>query len=221
MLPVPITFGSEQEWIDASVSWLEEAILDVLSSSSHCTVALSGGSTPKKFYASFSEKVPAFDRVVWTLADERYISSSDERSNQRLVQETLLKGQHPSRFIVPDTSLELQDCLSSFEADVRKSGVDIAVLGMGGDGHTASLFPPVSAEAFSEDSVVLHTTTDAFDVHDRISLSGSVLRNAKCLVLLKGEDKKQVWEEMVGSSEGAERWPLRGVLKSDSKVMMM
>jgi len=89
------------------------------------------------------------------------------------------------------------------------------VLGMGTDGHTAALFPPVTEEAFGE-ALALHTSTDAFAVHDRITISPLVLMaTQQHLLLLKGKEKWKVFEECVNAEVSPTRWPLHVALATE------
>lgn len=88
-------------------------------------------------------------------------------------------------------------------------------MGLGEDGHIASLFPPVPAEGYG-DRLVMHTTTDTFAVHDRISTTMVVIGSAdRKVFFLKGEGKKFVWEEMMHDDNAEimmERWPAKAAL---------
>jgi 6-phosphogluconolactonase/glucosamine-6-phosphate isomerase/deaminase len=96
----------------------------------------------------------------------------------------------------------------------------IVILGMGSDGHIASLFPPLQENAFG-DRLVLHTQTDNFAVRERISVSMIILGSAeRKIFLLSGEEKKKVWEEMLLSDEDMHRWPALAVLKLGGGVLI-
>jgi 6-phosphogluconolactonase/glucosamine-6-phosphate isomerase/deaminase len=91
---------------------------------------------------------------------------------------------------------------------------DLVILGMGEDGHIASLFPPVAELALGDQALIIHTTTDAFAIHDRISVSLNLLAASdQQVLLLKGEKKKKVWESMLKSKEGDARWPAKRILE--------
>jgi 6-phosphogluconolactonase len=105
-------------------------------------IALSGGSTPRASY----ELAPAMESDwsgvdVW-LADERVVPLDDPRSNARLVQETLLAGldRRPQTHFVR-TDLAPEDAAAEYDQALRGTELTFALLGIGPDGHTASLFP--------------------------------------------------------------------------------
>jgi 6-phosphogluconolactonase/glucosamine-6-phosphate isomerase/deaminase len=90
---------------------------------------------------------------------------------------------------------------------------DVMIVGMGPDGHIASLFPPLAENLMDDTRLVAHTTTDTFAVHDRITLTLNPITAAEHHVfLLKGEDKKQLWEEMMDSAENEQRWPAKRIV---------
>jgi 6-phosphogluconolactonase len=107
-------------------------------------LAVSGGSTPKRFFAELSRAPINWSAVDITLADERWVPASDERSNARLVREQLLVNAAAVARFLP---LQLDGHSPESGADALESQfaprlpIDVLILGMGNDGHTASLFP--------------------------------------------------------------------------------
>lgn len=107
-------------------------------------LAVSGGSTPKRFFAELSRAPIDWRAVEITLADERWVPASDERSNARLVHEQLLVNAAVAARFVP---LQVEGHTPESGAEALERGfaarlpIDVLILGMGNDGHTASLFP--------------------------------------------------------------------------------
>ncbi len=201
-------------------AWMNDAIVE----RGHCIVALAGGSTPKQIYTLLGEQDIDWSKVSFCLADERYVSADDKDSNQRLVRETLFaKGRTSAVFLFPDTTLPMHECTDDYESQLThllQGGVfDIVILGMGDDGHTTSLFPPVTDEGLMRVGVV-HTTTDRFAVRDRISIALPLLQTAqKRLLLLTGEEKKKTWEKMIAADTDPKRWPLQPLLDTKTTVL--
>lgn len=107
-------------------------------------LAVSGGSTPKRFFDELSRAAIDWCAVEITLADERWLPAGDERSNARLVREELLvNAAAAARFLplridghTPDSGAEVME-----REFAPRLPIDVLILGMGNDGHTASLFP--------------------------------------------------------------------------------
>lgn len=185
-----------------------------------CTIGLSGGSTPRAVYEALGKAKLPWKNIRFFLVDERYVPADDPDSTQRMVRETLLThGQIPEENLVfPLTSLPLRSCIAEYKKAFlnlcKNHPSDICILGLGPDGHITSLFPPLSDAAFDPRKTVIHTTTDTFAVHDRISLTLPALAQAKKFIfLLKGAKKRETWKAMLESKEDERRWPAKYILE--------
>ena len=187
------------------------------------TIALSGGSTPKPLYASLGapplrEELAQFP-ITWIVVDERYVPSDDPDSNAGMMQKTLFaNGLSPShRFLRFRT--ELNDPAATalaFEEEWRTLGIitlDLVLLGMGDDGHTASLFPGTPVLEV-EDRIAAEVYVPRLDSW-RVTLTKPVLRDAKLrVVLAPGAKKKPVLEALQAGTDypigqatsGVETW---------------
>jgi 6-phosphogluconolactonase len=114
-------------------------------------VGLAGGSTPAAAYRRLREMSLDPDRVSWWLSDERWVPQDDPECNGRMAAESL--GDVASRFIRPrySTALRPHEAALFYEAAIRRvlhhGRSRLVLLGMGADGHTASLFPGTPALA--------------------------------------------------------------------------
>jgi len=208
-------------FVSESAEWMGKHIKESISVFGTCIVGLSGGSTPGPIYEQLG-KDPLIDwsKVFVFLVDERYINENDKESNTRLVKTTLLK--HAAipdiHFIYPNTVLPLEDCIRDYEERINKllenRNADLLTLGLGTDGHIASLFPPVIKEAFNDKKTVIHTTTSQFPVYNRISITMRIIQHAHLkLFLLKGKEKLDLWQSMIADPNMDEtRWPAKSVL---------
>jgi 6-phosphogluconolactonase len=179
-----------------------------------CIIGLSGGSTPRPVYELLADEAIDWTRVTVFLVDDRCVSSDHPDSNQYLIVSSLLKKAAGAKAVFHDTSLPPEDAAKDYGERLTAMftrPADIVVLGMGRDGHIASLFPPLTKDAFGP-AAAIHTTTDVFAVHDRISVTLPVLASAAhAIFLFKGADKSAVWEEMMASDEDVRRWPAKAV----------
>ena len=113
-------------------------------------VALAGGSTPRRAYELAASLEPDWSRVSTWFGDERCVPADDERSNQRLVRESLVEHlERPPFLRAVQTGLPPKDAASSYSQALEGIVLDLAFLGLGADGHTASLFP--GAPSLDED----------------------------------------------------------------------
>lgn len=216
-----LTTADDAAFIERSADLIGDGIVSAIDENGHCILGLSGGKTPREIYTRLAQAENIeWGRVHLFLIDERCVPADDADSNRNLLEQTLLRyGQidRVERCVFPDTSLPPAECAADYDKRLRqlfdhKGDADLLVLGLGEDGHTASLFPPVPKEAFG-DAYAIHTTTETFAVRDRISVTVPPLHRAhRQLFFLKGEGKKKAWEEMMASGEGQERWPAKGIM---------
>ncbi|ADC90206.1 6-phosphogluconolactonase [Thermocrinis albus DSM 14484] len=148
-------------------------------------VAIAGGKTPMQFYRLLSTQPLAWDRIFFYLSDERYVDITSTASNYRNIRENL---GYKARLFPVDTSLPPTESAKLYSYLLPPS-LDMALLGVGVDGHTASIFPATHCHAVTEKVCV----TKAPDGITRISLTEEYLRSS-CLVvfLVKGEEKQHV-----------------------------
>jgi 6-phosphogluconolactonase len=162
-------------------------------SARRATLAVSGGTSPRPFLQTLSAQSFDWSRIDVTLVDDRWVPDTDSASNSRLVHETLLQNAARSAAFLPlvDTAQTLEAHVAALNADPRRNIPDVAVLGMGEDGHTASIF----ADAPEWDYAI--TTADHFVAvhpgnapHARVSWSMSALKQVSHLFLLIAGPRK-------------------------------
>jgi 6-phosphogluconolactonase len=151
-------------------------------------IAVSGGSTPGPAYELAAHLQPDWSRTELWFADERCVPPHDERSNYRLVRERLLDrlerspgAEHRVRGELPAA-----EAADQYEAELRGVVLELALLGIGPDGHTASLFPNDPALEEEERRAVAVRRADV----DRVTMTLPLLRGAVQVVFLAvGRDK--------------------------------
>jgi len=197
-------------------------VLDIIHTSiadhDSCMIGLSGGKTPEPIYHALArnEDVP-WEKVTLFLLDERYVPADSADSNQRMIR-ACFKGT-AAHIVAPDTTASPDVCAREYGMLIKKLWSDrlpdLAIIGMGPDGHIASLFPPVPESLRDDTQMAVHTKAPAqFAVEDRITLTLNPIRAAQNqLVILTGKAKEDTWNEMLNDPENEEKWPLAGIIR--------
>lgn len=192
-----------------------------LREASRASLVVSGGSTPLPFFKSLADKDLDWSRVDVLLADERWVDETDDASNTRLVRENLMQGKAASaRFLsLKQPGATPADGLERVRAELADLAlpIDVLILGMGNDGHTASLFPDapeLEAAMNPECQEIVAAATPASQPQKRITLTWPPLRDARFTALhLKGEDKLQTLERALSEPDKVLEMPIRAFLK--------
>jgi 6-phosphogluconolactonase len=199
------------------------------------TVALAGGSTPKALYSLLASNYADFvwNRVFLFFGDERHVPPTDADSNYRMVEESLLGKIKPAIpaenvFRVAAENPDAAVAAADYEAQLRrffeiKPGefprFDLILLGMGPDGHTASLFPD-SAALEEQSRLVVANWVAKFNTH-RITFTFPVLnRAAEVMFMASGGDKADMlWQVLEGKNTPP--LPSQRVQPSDGRLLWM
>jgi 6-phosphogluconolactonase len=187
-----------------------------------CTVALSGGSTPRRLYELLASDeyrgAMPWDEIEWFWSDERCVPPTDPRSNFRLADEAMLQraGVAPERVHRMQGELTPARAALAYEALIRDRvpdhAFDLILLGVGEDGHTASLFPGHPALEERE-RLVTAVRAEAVEVRDRITMTLPLLNRARSvLVLAAGASKREIVQSVrADAASAAERFPIARV----------
>ena len=195
-------------------------LAEALEARGTASLVVSGGSTPRPFFQELSGRSLGWDRVTVTLADERWVPPDNLASNELLVRENLLVGTAESAKFQglwndSPTPGDGQAATDRALEEVPRP-FDILVLGMGGDGHTASLFPeaPELAEGLDLETSRLSLAVHPPEAeHPRISLTlAALLRSRRIVLHITGEDKAEVLRRALGPGP-EEELPIRAVLR--------
>jgi len=194
----------------------------IIDSRGRVSLAVSGGTTPKEFFLKLSEKELDWSKVLVTLVDDRWVDDSDEASNARLVKENLLINNAALAYFVPLKNAEATPkeglMISENRLHEQIDELDIVVLGMGMDGHTASWFPQSEALTSCLDeqaAACCFAVMDAPEFAQRMTMSLSLVLRAKHIYLhFEGADKNKVFEQVCDEHEkhNFEPMPVRSVL---------
>ena len=182
------------------------------------SLVVSGGRTPMGFFHLLSQQLLDWSSVTVTLADERWVDADHQDSNEKLVRENLLINEaHQAQFISLKSAAEnAVDAESECEQALASAGqFTVVILGMGDDGHTASLFPGTEALALGLDmnsgrTAIAVTPTAA--PHQRMSMTLPRLLNAgQVIIHISGSSKQDVLLAAQNGDNAAEL-PIRAIL---------
>ncbi len=200
-------FTNEEEFITVSADYIESC-----SNFEGAKVALSGGSTPGPVYKALAKcDVYDFKKVQFFMVDERYVPATDPKSNYKLIAESMPKA-HLHSF---DTSMPIKECVADYEEkldEFLKGPLNLCILGIGIDGHFASIFP--NSPAISEKKqLVMHTKTDVHDIKDRLTMTlPLIMQSEKLLVLVRGSEKWETIQKLNDNSIDADSFPAKHLM---------
>ncbi|TWX73821.1 6-phosphogluconolactonase [Colwellia sp. C1TZA3] len=211
----------QRQLLDESLADKVAALLTAaLESKGKASIAVSGGSTPKGFFQALSKKKLAWQAITITLADERWVDIDSSDSNTKLVHEYLMQNEAvKAKFFHLKQGETLSDetlADLNLAANQQLLPLDILILGMGEDGHTASLFPCSDeiAQCLAKDSQALLKVTPKTAPHQRISFSFAALAQSKNTFLhISGTSKKQVLAKAI-AGQACKEMPIRAFLQA-------
>ncbi len=217
---IDCTFPDDATLAESFAQTVAANLRAAIDSRGHALIGLSGGSTPKEFLRHLSNQELDWSRVTITLCDDRWVPPTSDRSNEHLLRETLLRNKAakatfaPLYIDVPDP----ESALANVQANAAKLKLpfDVIVLGMGSDGHTASLFPGGDhlTEASDPQSTARVLPMRAPDAPEpRITLTLAAIIDTRALYLhIEGADKRAVFDKAMTSDDSSA--PIRNVLKA-------
>ena len=214
--PVVVVHPSKQALADAAAARLVTALVDAQARSPEAQIALTGGSMGSAIIASVTQ-VPGRSAVDWSRVrvwwgDERYLPAGDTDRNDTQNDAAGLDalGLDPDkvhRVLGPDASESAEASAETYASTLRdhgQGGFDVVLLGVGPDGHVASLFPHHPAQLITE-AVAVAVHDSPKPPPDRVSLTFECLgRSSEIWFLVAGDDKARAVAAAL--APGAERW---------------
>ncbi|MGF1454774.1 MAG: 6-phosphogluconolactonase [Alphaproteobacteria bacterium] len=191
------------------------------------SLVVPGGNTPVPVFERLSTADLAWERVTVTLTDERFVDEADPHSNAALIRRHLLTDKAAAaRFVsLKRPGSTPSETLGDVARDLAAVGrpFDVVMLGMGGDGHVASLFPRADGVEAALDpagpDTVCAIVPDPLPDNApfaRISLTAGALFDARAVILMvTGADKKTVLETATAAKAPPCALPVRAVLEQD------
>lgn len=217
MPPILNHFESELEYAETAAQAIEDFVSESLKSQRTVTVALSGGKGPIPVYKKLVEnnRVP-WSRVILFLADERYVPLNSEDSNYHLISTLIAdKVKNLRKFYSYNTKEPIETLVHWYDQTLRLQDsplFDLVILGLGADGHTASLFPG-SGALREKRRLVAQTRPLDLNGLDRMSLTfPAILDSRKIIFLIRGKEKSKVVDRWLSGEATVEELPAVGVL---------
>ena len=203
-----------------------------------CSIALAGGSTPRAIYALLADPAAGFrerlawDRVHFFWGDERHVPPDHSDSNYRMAHEALLSqipvptgNLHRIRGEEPDAG----QAAAAYEEELRtffrlrqgeQPRFDLILLGMGADGHTASIFP--GTPAVGETKRLVMAVEVAKLGTERITLTpGAINQAANVVFIVAGADKAETLKAVLEGDEPIERYPSRAIRPGSGEILWL
>jgi 6-phosphogluconolactonase len=198
--------------LDQLLSILEEAVRE----RGRFLIALSGGHTPEKLYRSWADRESrtAWEKVHLFWGDERYVSKDDPASNYRMTQRALVSrvpipAENVHRMPGPEDFAPSEAAAEAYESELRNffgsapPVFDLQLQGLGGEGHTASLFP--GSAALVEKSRWVRAVEAPVQPPERLTLTPVVLNQGrKTFFLVSGEEKRAILHALQTEPDSAE-----------------
>jgi 6-phosphogluconolactonase len=225
--------ATPQELFELAAEEVARAANEAVAERSRFTIALSGGSTPRSLFTLLATSARAslpWERMFFFWGDERHVPPDDPGSNYRMANEAMLsKVPVPAGnvFRIPAENPDAAAAAASYEQTLRKffaleagqvPRFDLILLGMGPDGHTASLFPATAALRETSRLVVANWVEKLKT--SRITLTLPVLNAAHCVAfLVSGTDKAAALHVVLETDAPGEQYPSKLVQPSDGKLI--
>ncbi len=209
-------FDDRATLVDALVRGFTADLERSIERNDSATLLLSGGSTPAPLYRKLSDSKLDWKRIHVALVDERWVDTAHEASNERLLRENLLIGDAAAATFVGMKNNAANPFDGVTECNARYAEMPrpytICLLGMGPDGHTASLFPRArgldAALASQQACAAIRARPSAVtgDYLERMTLTPwSILQSQRLVLLITGEDKWEVYARARDNEASAER----------------
>jgi len=232
MNPIIKIFPDLNQLTDFLISRISEQILNK-KPGQYYSIALSGGSTPKAIFQIISEnhrnKID-WRKVLIFWGDERCVPSTDPESNYRMTHENLFRNLHSYELnfcrIIGENDPEEEAKRYSEKAKTMLPNInnvpqfDLIMLGLGEDGHTASIFP-YNIELFNSDQL-FETSKHPVSKQIRITATGKLINNAKEICfLVTGSGKAEKVAQVIQKKEGWEALPASMVHPVEGQVFWL
>lgn len=195
------TFATRDAAMRAAAQRIADALSEGIAERGSAIAALSGGTTPGPAYEALAGLPLDWPKVTFTLVDERFVPPTDPASNEDLIRRTLAPALAAGAKLLPLYAGTPSASDAAQQADGRYQALtfDIAVMGMGEDGHTASWFPGGPAEALdpaNPRAVIAVDAPGARGASQRLTVTFPMIARAhSVLLLVTGDAKRETLEQ--------------------------
>lgn len=217
------------KWVEGVTAQIISRLAAALASGNQASILLAGGGTPAPIYRAMAQNREVnWQQVHFFWGDERHVPPDDAQSNYRMVREALLERlglpsdapnvhRFPTDTSPDEDAAQYEQTIKGFFglAEEEMPRFDVVLLGMGGDGHTASLFP--GTQALSEEKrIAVANPVPAMNT-TRLTLTYPALNNAHAIfMLLKGAGKAARLVEVLTGE--ANKYPIQGIEATNGEL---
>lgn len=201
-------FESRLEASEGAAKRIAELLVNRLENQARASIIVSGGTTPGQCLAALAKTPLDWQRVQVALSDERWVPADHEDSNEKLVRESLLVDEAATAELLPvyAAGVSPEKRCEALENPLPALPFSCALIGMGADGHFASLFPDAeqleSGLDVESSHLYIPVTTKA-SPHPRISMTlAGISRSDEIALLFFGEEKLDVYKKALESTNG-------------------
>ncbi len=213
-----VSITKEEDYNLIATDFIEQAIRSLNKTKDKVFIALSGGSTPLPILGQLKKRGLNWDQLYFFMVDERVVPLNDPNSNYGAIGRVFFNYIPSQSFSMMKDNLTVKEAILKYESSMKNllefsddgfPVFDLVLLGMGDDGHTASLFP--GTKALKEDKkVVVENEIPQLNT-TRITLTYPTILCAKeIIIIIKGETKKQIYKEIHSNSETS--YPMQKVV---------
>lgn len=208
-----------EETIQKVLSMVASNIQLSIDDKQSCNVALAGGNTPKPLYKALTQENIDWDKVQFTLTDERWVLPNHASSNEKMIEQCLISKLNKQSKFVPlknsAVTAKAGELVCNATLTEAMNPLDLVVLGMGDDGHFASIFPNVDnlGPLLDQDNSLKCMAVSPEGKEERMSLTLSYLLTAKTICLfITGANKKKIIDDILDNKLSASQFPIAHII---------